>query len=163
MICYIGLGSNLGDREASIRRAIEGLGREPGISVRAVSPMFATRPWGSADQPEFINAACEIETDLEPRRLLGRLKALERSLGRRSRARWGPREIDLDILFYGSEIVEEADLRIPHPHIPDRGFVLAPLAEIAPDLRHPATGRTVSEDLCRLEDNGDVSWRSLAT
>jgi 2-amino-4-hydroxy-6-hydroxymethyldihydropteridine diphosphokinase len=132
---YVGLGSNLGDREAAIRRAAELIG------ARRLSSICETEPWGIEDQPDFLNAVAELETELLPRALLDNLLELERELGRtRGGARYGPRTIDLDLLLYGDEIIDEPGLRVPHPHLHERGFVLEPLAELAPGLVVPGRG-----------------------
>jgi 2-amino-4-hydroxy-6-hydroxymethyldihydropteridine diphosphokinase len=135
----VGLGANLGDREASLRRAVELLAAEPGIEVVAVSSFRETDPVGYLDQPRFLNGVCAVETDLSPRELLERLLAVERALGREraDSPRWGPRTIDLDLLLYGDETVDEPGLTVPHPRLTERSFVLEPLLELAPDLVLP--------------------------
>lgn len=125
---YIGIGSNLGDPTAQVRRAIEGLASLGTVSRR--SSLYKTQPWGNANQPHFINAVVLLETELSPRRLLNALKAIESKLGRTPTSRWGPRLIDLDILTYDNESIEEEGLIIPHEHLQERAFVLVPLAEI---------------------------------
>ena len=139
MRAYVGLGSNLGEREATLREALTRLGELDGVSVVAVSSFRETDPVGNVDQPRFMNGAAEIQTSLGPRELLDRLLEVERSLGRdRSREeRWGPRTVDLDLLLYGDETVSEAGLEIPHPRLDERAFVLAPLLELDPELRLP--------------------------
>jgi 2-amino-4-hydroxy-6-hydroxymethyldihydropteridine diphosphokinase len=145
---YVGLGSNLGDREALIRRAAEAIG-----AVR-LSTIRETEPWGLDEQPRYLNAVAELETSLSPRRLLDRLLAVERELGReRAGPRWGPRTIDLDLLLYGDEAIDEPGLRVPHPYLLERRFVLEPLAELIPDQRIPGNG-TVSEALAGLQSAG---------
>ncbi len=134
---YVGLGANLGDREATMRSAIDLLGDE----VVAVSTFRETDPVGYADQPRFLNAAVALETALTPRELLDRLLAVERELGRiRDGPRYGPRTIDLDLLLYGDEIVDEPGLRVPHPRLAKRRFALEPLFELDPDLIIPGAG-----------------------
>ena len=138
---YVGLGSNLGDREHTLRRALELVEGETGIAVVSVSSFRETEPWGHADQPRFLNGAAEVETDLRPRELLDALLDVERMLGRvRTGERYGPRTIDLDLLVYGDEIVEEPGLTVPHPRLHQRRFALEPLAELSPDLVVPARG-----------------------
>ena len=129
-LARIGIGANLGDAAVTVRAAIESL-RGLGTVVRS-SSLYRTKPWGVADQPDFVNAAVLLETDLEPRALLERLKSLEIELGRTAGSRWGPRVIDLDILAYDERVIEETDLVIPHPRLHERAFALAPLAEIDP-------------------------------
>jgi len=136
---FVGLGSNLGEREATLWKALEGLGATEGIEVVAVSSFRETDPVGVVDQPRFVNAAAALETSLPPRELLERLLDVERSLGR-DRAveeRWGPRTVDLDLLLYGGESIDEPGLEVPHPRLAERAFVLEPLLELDPDLRLP--------------------------
>lgn len=150
---YIALGSNLGDREATLRRALEMLDARDDISVIRVSSFIETAPSGGpADQPPYINAAAELETSLSPHDLLAALQAAESALGRdRSREqRWGPRTCDLDLLLMGDVVLDAPDLTIPHPRMANRAFVLAPLAEIAADAIHPAHGETIASLLANL-------------
>jgi 2-amino-4-hydroxy-6-hydroxymethyldihydropteridine diphosphokinase len=146
---YVGLGGNIGDRRAYLERALDLLRREPGIDVLAVSSIRETDPVGYTEQPRFLNAVAAVDTELGPRELLERLLAVERALGReRSGTRFGPRTIDLDLLLYGDEVVEEPGLTVPHPRLAERRFVLEPLVELAPDLVLP-DGRRVGELLER--------------
>jgi 2-amino-4-hydroxy-6-hydroxymethyldihydropteridine diphosphokinase len=148
---YIGLGSNLGDREAFLRQAVELLRAEPEIDVTAVSSVRETDPVGLVDQPRFLNAVARVETDLAPRKLLDRMLAAERALGRRRDGpRFGPRTIDLDLLLYGDEEIEEPGLTVPHPRLAERRFVLEPLHELDPGLVVPGRGR-VSDLLSALQ------------
>lgn len=133
---YISLGSNLGDREATIREAIAAL---PGVT--AVSELRETEPVGVVDQPRFLNGAARLETELSARQLLDALLAIERGLGRERRERWGPRTIDLDLLLYGNETVDEPGLTVPHPRLHERRFALEPLADLDPELVVPGRGR----------------------
>jgi 2-amino-4-hydroxy-6-hydroxymethyldihydropteridine diphosphokinase len=143
-VAYVGLGSNLGDRERLIREAAELIG-----AVR-LSSVIETEPWGIANQPLFLNAVAEVETPLTPRQLLDHLLDVERRLGReRIGAQWGPRTIDLDLLLYGEETIEEPGLVVPHPRLTEREFVLAPLAELVPSLKIPGDGM-VQEALAGL-------------
>lgn len=143
-IAYISIGSNLGDREENCRQAIK-LIEKNGIAVRKQSRMYETEPWGVKDQPKFINMAIEAETDKKPEELLRVLEEIEKEIGRTETVKWGPRVIDLDILFYDDLILKTQDLEIPHPLMHERAFVLKPLCEIAPDKRHPVTEKTVKE------------------
>jgi 2-amino-4-hydroxy-6-hydroxymethyldihydropteridine diphosphokinase len=144
-VAYIGLGSNLGDRHASILRAAELIG------ANRLSTIVETEPWGLERQPLFLNAVAEIETDLSPRRLLDHLLDVERRLGReRVGPQWGPRTIDLDLLLYGDETIDEPGLSVPHPFLAQRRFVLEPLAELAPSLKIPGNG-TVRGALAALQ------------
>lgn len=146
MRAYVGLGANLGDREETIRSAVALLGTQPGIDVVAVSSLRETEPVGYVDQPAFLNGAVAIETELSPQELLGRLLAVELALGRvRGKSpRFGPRAIDLDLLLYGAEVVDEPGLTVPHPRLAERRFVLEPLHELDPDLSLP-DGRAVRD------------------
>ena len=138
---FVGLGANLGDREATIRRAVELLGAEPEVDVVAVSTLRETDPVGYVDQPRFLNGAAALETTLTPRELLDRLLEVERALGReRTGPRFGPRTIDLDLLLYGDERIDEPGLRVPHPRLHERAFALEPLAELDPALEIPGRG-----------------------
>jgi len=144
-LAYVGIGSNLGDRQGLIRRAAELIG------ARRLSSLLETEPWGYADQPKFLNAAAEVETPLTPRQLLVHLLDVERRLGReRIGPRWGPRTIDLDLLLYGDESIEEPDLVVPHPRLTEREFALRPLAELVPALKIPGNG-TVQEALAGIQ------------
>ena len=147
---FVGLGSNLGDREAMLRQALELLALEPGLEVRHVSTFRETEPVGFTDQPRFLNAAAEVETELSAPELLARLLDVERRLGRvRGGPRFGPRTIDLDLLVYGDAVVDDPELRVPHPRLHEREFVLQPLAELDPALVVPGHG-TVENLLAKL-------------
>ena len=139
---FIGLGSNLGDRGGNLERAVEALRGLPGTEVRRVSSFRDTAPVGVQDQPRFLNGAVEMETELDPRELLDRLLAIERSLGRDRRGvpPGGPRTVDLDLLLYGTAQIEEPGLEVPHPRLHERRFVLQPLAELDPALDVPGRG-----------------------
>jgi 2-amino-4-hydroxy-6-hydroxymethyldihydropteridine diphosphokinase len=151
MRAYLGLGANLGDRDATIHRAVELLGRDGDVDVVAVSTLRETDPVGLVDQPRFLNGVAVVETELSPRELLDRLLAVERVLGRtRTGPRYGPRTIDLDLLVYGDEMVDEPGLTVPHPRLAERQFALEPLAEVEPDLVVPGRGR-VSDLLLGLQ------------
>lgn len=150
-VAYVGLGANLGAREETLRRALELLRDEPGIEVLGVATFRETDPVGVVDQPRFVNTAAALETELHPRELLDVLLDVERRLGRvRDGTRWGPRVVDLDLLLYDEEIVDEPGLRIPHPRLHERRFVLEPLAELDPGLAVPGEG-TVSALLAHLD------------
>ncbi|HVO98812.1 MAG TPA: 2-amino-4-hydroxy-6-hydroxymethyldihydropteridine diphosphokinase [Bryobacteraceae bacterium] len=150
-IVYLGLGSNLGDRGENLRIAREHIAA-PDLRVVRVSSIYETAPREVEDQPWFLNQVVECETDLFPRQLLSRLKRIERMMGRKKRARNSPREIDLDILLFADAVVKTPELEIPHPRMIERRFVLEPLAEIAPEKKHPVTKRTMKEMLGKVAD-----------
>jgi 2-amino-4-hydroxy-6-hydroxymethyldihydropteridine diphosphokinase len=147
---YVGLGANLGDREAAIRRALVLLGERPGVKIVLVSTLRETEPVGLLDQPRFLNGVAMIETTLDPQDLLAALLDVELGLGRnRNGVRFGPRTIDLDVLLYGDRVVDEPGLTVPHPRLHERAFALEPLAELDPALHIPGRG-TVAEVLAGL-------------
>ena len=150
MRAYVGLGSNLGDREQAIEQAVALLGAEPQVEVVATSTLRETEPWGPVAQPGFLNGAVEVETSLEPRALLGVLLDVERRLGRVRDERFGPRTIDLDLLVFGDAVLDEPGLTVPHPRLHERAFALEPLHELDPELVVPGRGR-VDELLRALE------------
>jgi len=138
---YVGLGANLGDRERTLREAVSALSAEDGIEVVAVSALRETEPVGVGEQPLYLNGAAELETALAARELLGRLLAVEQRFGRvRVPGEHGPRTLDLDLLLYGDDVIEEDGLTVPHPRLHERRFVLEPLAELAPGLVVPGRG-----------------------
>jgi len=144
MRVYLGLGSNLGDRGENIREALRRLGDADGISVVRVSDCHETAPVGGPEQPDYLNAVCEVETALSPQDVLSTALAIEDAMGRVRDVRWGPRLIDIDVLIAGDIVTDTVALTLPHPRMTERAFVLAPLAEIAPDLVHPTSGKTVA-------------------
>jgi 2-amino-4-hydroxy-6-hydroxymethyldihydropteridine diphosphokinase len=146
---YVGLGSNVGDREEMLRSALDRL-QSPELRLRRVSSLYETEPIGLREQAWFLNLAAEFACDLFPRQLLQRCQRMERELGRKRTAVDGPRTIDIDILLFGSAVIKMADLEIPHPRFRDRRFVLAPLAELNPQLRDPVSGQSIAEMLNSL-------------
>jgi 2-amino-4-hydroxy-6-hydroxymethyldihydropteridine diphosphokinase len=140
---YLALGSNLGDRAENLKEAVASL--SPQMVVKAKSHVYETPPWGYEDQPKFLNQVVKVQTYLEPEPLLKHIKRLEIALGRKASFRNGPRLIDIDILFYDDRVVNTPILTIPHPRLHERGFVLLPLLDIAPDLVHPLTRKSVRE------------------
>ena len=147
---FVGIGSNLGDREGNLRCAVELLSAEDGIDIVSVSEIRETDPVGPVEQAPFLNGAVRIETDLAPRELLQRLLGVEQRLGRVRGKRWGPRTIDLDLLLYGDEVVDEPGLTVPHPRLHERRFALEPLSDLAPGLEIPGSG-PISALLAELE------------
>ena len=145
MKVYLGLGSNLGERRKNIEASLDLLMENPSIRVKKISSLIETEPEGVKKQPFFLNGVVEIETDLSPFLLLKFLKSIEKALGRKSARRWGPRIIDLDILLYSDLIIDDDNLKIPHPLLTERDFVLAPLKEIAPEAIHPILGKKIQE------------------
>ena len=149
-IAYIGIGSNLGDREGNVRRALDLIAERAGL-ITATSSLYETEPWGVTDQPQFINAACGVQTALAAEELHRTLRGIEDEIGRdRSVEKWGPRVIDIDILLYGALVLDTPELVIPHPRMHERVFVLAPMVEIAPETMHPALGIRMADLLGRL-------------
>ncbi|MEO8671939.1 MAG: 2-amino-4-hydroxy-6-hydroxymethyldihydropteridine diphosphokinase [Tahibacter sp.] len=148
---YVGIGSNLGDSVAIVRAAAQSLDQVPKTHVLRLSALYVTPPWGDIEQPDFINAVAEIDTQLAPRVLLTELLAIEARAGRqRDATRWGPRLLDLDVLLYGNLRVDEDGLQIPHPRLRERAFALLPLADLVPQHNVPGQGR-VAEMLARID------------
>jgi 2-amino-4-hydroxy-6-hydroxymethyldihydropteridine diphosphokinase len=154
---YLSLGSNVGDRESNIQKAIEKL-EAPDLHVLRTAPLYETEPVDVRDQPWFINTVLEIGTTLFPRQLLSRTQKIERELGRTRRVKKGPRTIDIDVILFGHFQISSPDLTIPHPRFQERRFVLAPLSDLDPNLRHPATKETVRE---MLEKTSEQAIRVL--
>jgi 2-amino-4-hydroxy-6-hydroxymethyldihydropteridine diphosphokinase len=153
---FIGLGSNVGERQKYLNDAAAALKSVPETKFVWASPVYESDPYGNPDQAKFLNAVVEIETALEPASLLPHLKSIEQKLGRTHQEHWGPREIDLDILLYDGLVFSDETVQVPHPDMVNRRFVLFPLKEIAPDLVHPVNGMTMSELLSACSDHGRV-------
>jgi 2-amino-4-hydroxy-6-hydroxymethyldihydropteridine diphosphokinase len=156
IVAFIGIGANLGDPAAQCRDAVRRVGTIPGVRVLRCSSLYRTAPLGPMEQGWFINAVAEVRTDLSPAKFFEALKAIERQMGRTDGPRWGPRVIDLDILLYGQEVVDQEGLKIPHPEMHRRRFVLAPLCELASYEIHPAFGVSARGLLDRIDDTGVV-------
>jgi len=139
---FLGLGSNVGDRRATLDRGLEAL-NAPDLRILRVSPIYETEPQGLREQEWFLNLVAEAETSLFPRQLLQRIRRVEREFGRKRTVANGPRTLDIDILFFGRSIIQSADLQVPHPRYSERRFVLAPMADLAPDWRDPQSGRSM--------------------
>ena len=154
---YLSIGSNMGNRSANCRNALKELDKKGEIKLTAFSSLYETKPVGYEDQPDFINMAAKIETSLTPQELLAEMKKVEKLLGREKNFRWGPRIIDLDILFYGDKVIGAPDLTIPHPSMPERGFVLIPLLEIGADVEHHLTHKTVAQLSAALPEDKCIS------
>ena len=141
---YLLLGSNLGNRKEILDKAIKLLSQKVGVVILQ-SKDYETSPWGVTDQPDFLNSVVSIQTKLKPLQILEITQSIENQLGRIRKEKWGARLIDIDVLFYGNEIIDEPNLKIPHPLLQERDFTLSPLAEIAPDFVHPVLGKTILE------------------
>lgn len=151
IVCYLGLGSNLGERAAHLTEALRRLHSHPRLEVVKVSCVYETDPVGPQDQPDFFNLVAQVQVNCTPEELLAIVQQVEREMGRVRTERWGPRNIDIDILLYGNQTIDTPELQVPHPQMMRRQFVLVPLAEIAPDLilpdGHPAAEAATADDL----------------
>lgn len=163
MAVYIALGSNLGDKEEYLKEALRILAGK-GIRIRKVSDFITTRPYGVTDQPDFVNAVAEVETDKSPTELLHILLQTEQEMGRKRVRRWGERNIDLDLLLYDDQVIDLPDLQVPHPDMQNRDFVLRPLAQIGPDTIHPVLGKPIRQLWEELQDKdgyGEMETRTV--
>jgi 2-amino-4-hydroxy-6-hydroxymethyldihydropteridine diphosphokinase len=153
-VIFLALGSNMGDREANLKAAVDAL--EPEVHPIACSPVYETPPWGYLEQPKFLNQVVKAETHLKPTDLLEYIKKIEGQQGRQETFRNGPRSIDLDIIFYDQEVIDLPPLTIPHPRMETRAFVLVPLADLAPHYQHPILGVSVTDLLSKVDKSGIV-------
>lgn len=156
---WIGLGSNLGDAADCVRTAIQELGKLPGTTLGPVSGLYRTAPVGVIDQPDFCNAVAAVDTTLSPLELLSHLQTMEQDYGRVRTRRWGPRTLDLDVLTYGEQRINQPELTVPHPRLHERGFVLVPLAAVAPAMMVPGVGR-VDELVAAVEAQDVIPWEA---
>ena len=156
-VVYLGLGSNLDDPESQLKAALAAIGRLPGTEVLRTSRTYVSQPWGKLDQPDYLNMVAEIRTTLTPNMLLRHCKHIEHEQGRVESERWGPRQVDLDILLFGRRTIRTASLLVPHPRMWERAFVLRPLAELRPDLRSPG-GLPITEVLQRPDIASQGIW-----
>jgi 2-amino-4-hydroxy-6-hydroxymethyldihydropteridine diphosphokinase len=157
---FLGLGSNVGDRHRFMQRALMEVNLLPGLNIVWTSGVYESDPYGKIDQPKFLNACVEVETALSPPELLVHLKEVEQRIGRSTSERWGPREIDIDILVYDGVVYTDEQVTVPHPDLEQRRFVLVPLKEIAADLVHPVSGLTVEELAAVCADHGAIKATS---
>lgn len=153
---YVAAGSNLGDREAFLKMGIEGIASHPLCRVEGAAPLYETTPYGGVEQGEFLNTVLRVKTLLSPEEFLTLLQEQEQRAGRERKVHWGPRTLDLDLLFFDDRILETPRLIVPHPDMENRDFVLKPLCDLAPGLIHPVKGRPVCALLRELEKNGEV-------
>ena len=154
MKAYLGLGSNKGDRTSNMREAVHRLSNIDHIIIGNISPVYETAPVGGPEQTDYLNAVIELETDLNAEELLNTCRGIEKDMGRIRKEHWGPRIIDIDVLFWGQIVFTSPSLTVPHPRIHERAFVLRPLADIAPDMVHPVFGLTVREMLEKVGETG---------
>ena len=162
-LAVLGLGGNLGDPRTQIAAAIRSLAQYPAIQVRAVSALYETPPWGKTDQPSFLNAAMLVMTELSAQALLDTILRVEQQLGRQREERWGPRTVDIDILLFGEESIDEPGLHVPHPRLHERAFALAPLADVMPEARFG--GRSAAEwladaDMAGIRRVAEPGWEA---
>ncbi len=159
---YLGIGSNLGDREANLKGALDALSGQ--VEIEKISSIYETEPVGYAEQPWFLNLVCRGETGMEPLDLLSLAKRIEAQMGRQESFRNAPRPVDIDIIFFDDRMIETEGLIVPHPRVGERGFVLIPLAQIAPELIHPGNGKSIKNLLSELEGSEQVrEWGNVSS
>ena len=158
---YVGLGSNLGDRQSNLKIALSEMRALPMIEVKQVSSLYESAPVGMTEQPDFLNAVAEVQTSLPALELLGVLLHIEKKMGRARTIRWGPRVIDLDLLLYGEQQIALPNLTVPHPRLRERAFVMVPLAELAPELALPGGGKTAAEIADFFSGSGNILRRGV--
>ncbi|MCK4029721.1 2-amino-4-hydroxy-6-hydroxymethyldihydropteridine diphosphokinase [Streptococcus iners] len=155
-LAYLSIGGNMGDRQAYLQAALDKLASHPGCQLGLVSNIYETPAWGKTDQADFLNLACQVETDLSAQEFLTFCQEIEQDLDRVRIEKWGQRTIDLDIIFWDDQVIEEENLQVPHPYAHERAFVLLPLTDIAADYYHPVLQKTVAELLLPLKDVKDI-------
>ncbi|HFI0036015.1 TPA: 2-amino-4-hydroxy-6-hydroxymethyldihydropteridine diphosphokinase [Streptococcus suis] len=160
-LAYLSIGGNMGDRQAYLKAALESLDRHPDCRLGLVSHIYETPAWGKTDQADFLNLACQVETDLSAQEFLTFCQEIEQDLDRVRIEKWGQRTIDLDIIFWDDQVIEEENLIVPHPYAHERAFVLLPLTDIAADYDHPVLQKTVAELLLPLKDVKDIKKLNL--
>ncbi|CYX42845.1 2-amino-4-hydroxy-6-hydroxymethyldihydropteridine diphosphokinase [Streptococcus suis] len=160
-LAYLSIGGNMGDRLAYLKAALEAVDRHPGCRLGLVSPIYETPAWGKTDQADFLNLACQVYTDLSAQDFLSVCQNIEQELDRVRIEKWGQRTIDLDIIFWDEQVIDEENLIVPHPYAHERAFVLLPLADIATDYRHPGLGQRVEVLVSNLGDTSDIKKISL--
>ncbi|HEL2591387.1 TPA: 2-amino-4-hydroxy-6-hydroxymethyldihydropteridine diphosphokinase [Streptococcus suis] len=160
-LAYLSIGGNMGNRKAYLQAALDKLDSHPDCRLSLVSPIYETPAWGKTDQADFLNLACQVETDLSTKDFLALCQQIELDLDRVRIEKWGQRTIDLDIIFWDEEKIQEENLIVPHPYAHERAFVLLPLADIAADYRHPSFGQSVEELVINLGDTSDIKKISL--
>ncbi|WP_105118112.1 2-amino-4-hydroxy-6-hydroxymethyldihydropteridine diphosphokinase [Streptococcus suis] len=160
-LAYLSIGGNMGDRQAYLQAALDKLASHPGCQLGLVSNIYETPAWGKTDQADFLNLACQVETDLSAQEFLTFCQEIEQDLDRVRIEKWGQRTIDLDIIFWDDQVIEEENLQVPHPYAHERAFVLLPLTDIAADYRHPGLGQRVEELVSYLGDTSDIKKISL--